>query len=156
MADIADHHDGRHHSVRFPDGQNESCNEIHVLKVADSACEFEVHAGFFKSDHKYQVEFTIPNKADLGSNIVWETQEGSPATIQSTACQDGEVAIVLHYFPNSKAGICKEYFTLKSDGKEIRVLFRAEILGREQGTPMLKDGVKCIERPHSASSMSSD
>nr|XP_039263416.1 UPF0687 protein C20orf27 homolog [Styela clava] len=162
MADVAAHdhkhvHDEKH-VVRFPEEQDDKCNKISVLRTGGSNNKVEIHAGFFKSDHKYEVIFEINDFVGLGKDVSIEAPSGAHMT--STNVQhntSGNIEVTLEYFPQNIDGIINECFTIRSNNgnKELHGVLRAEVLGHGQGTPMLKDGVRCIQRPHSASSSTS-
>lgn len=50
-SDLHSHKDGKASKVRFPADQDDTCNEIHAIRIPETN-EIEVHAGFFKTNHR--------------------------------------------------------------------------------------------------------
>ncbi|XP_071486822.1 adipose-secreted signaling protein-like [Diadema antillarum] len=126
--------------VHFPEDVSDH-TEILISREIDSA--IDVNLGFLQTDHRYQIRCTVMDT--LKGDII--AKENSSSIIQSVEAHqrpdddghDIQLELLSH-----KEGILSEPFTLQSleeDGRSVKVVLRARLLGKDQGRPMLKEGI---------------
>ncbi|XP_028831027.1 UPF0687 protein C20orf27 homolog isoform X3 [Denticeps clupeoides] len=146
--------------VRFPDEEDAAppsfCSEevqqdqvITALPESDGS--YLVKVGFLKSQHRYEIVFTIPQVPSLGkdnclSPALRTTAKPRLRATNITPRPEGGVKVVCEYTAQQE-GVVQEELTLvnrsRRDGS-VRVKVQARVMDRHHGTPQLMEGVRCM------------
>eukprot|EP00795_Rhopilema_esculentum_P012367 gene12367-3023_t len=118
--------------------------------------EIDVHIGLLQEHHTYEIQFQVPNRFPDG----WKHPEvlDSEFRILSIDSIDKNRLLVTVEWRCTMEGKSKKRLTLHSrDGaKHMKICIDARVMGKTKGTPMLKNGIKCIHVPDDTVSESSD
>jgi hypothetical protein len=113
--------------------------------VLTPTSDYHINLGILSFRHIYEacfdVEHSLGNQLDLEQIIpsIYVTVVGASPTTS------GHNVIIR--VRTTRDGPLKEYFILRScedSKKTLKVMVTAKILGKLQGTPLLKDGVRCV------------
>lgn len=128
--------------VHFDDKLHDSV----VMVIPEPDGNFMVKVGFLKTQHKYEIVFTLPEVQALGTGV-------SPALIPNPHLRITDIQpekeglkVTCEYMAHQEGVLCEEAL-LVSESKEdmsVRVKVHARVLDRHHGTPMLLEGVRCI------------
>jgi hypothetical protein len=131
-------------------------NEIIVngLQEDGNTTKLDVHLGFLQVNHRYEIIVNLPKDVLSGhaSSRLEPTERLSSIhcrLISGSATEDennGGTVIMVEFFAH-KEKLLKEEMTLSLPGPShtiLRLLFHARVLGRGKGTPLLKNGIRCI------------
>lgn len=138
---------GEHqHKVRFD--QNEDSNPISVEKQLELENSFTVHLGFLKINHHYKIEFPI-SKLQFTDPKALEKFDIATIKKQPNCQLVGLVSnsteflfqVQLYAYTES---VLKEKITFS----DIELTFVAQVLGKNKGTPLLKDGIHILHVSH--------
>lgn len=149
----------QHHHVQFncdsEEGDNfGKDNEIIVngLQVDGNTAKLDIHLGFLQINHRYEIIVNLPKDVISGH----ASSKIEPAeTLSSLHCRlvatsedenNGGTVITVEFFAH-KEKLLKEELTLSLPDPShttLRLVFHARVLGRGKGTPLLKNGVRCI------------
>ncbi|XP_034020102.1 UPF0687 protein C20orf27 homolog [Thalassophryne amazonica] len=129
--------------VHFDDKLHDSV----VMVTQEDDGNFMVKVGFLKTQHRYEIVFTLPEVPALGRAVC-------PAPIPSphlritniTPEPNGALKVTCEYMAQQEGVLCEEALLLSETNEEVcvRVKVHARVMDRHQGTPMLLDGVRCI------------
>ncbi|XP_063222000.1 adipose-secreted signaling protein isoform X2 [Bacillus rossius redtenbacheri] len=124
-------------------------NDITVLATDDG--KVTVHLGFLKLHHKYEVQTYVPREACgvRGAELREHLPSGIPglhARLVSLREEGAAVCLTVHLLAH-KEKLQKEEICLQAAGEDghVSIIFVARVLGKNKGTPLLKNGIKCIE-----------
>ncbi|XP_040043533.1 adipose-secreted signaling protein [Gasterosteus aculeatus] len=154
--------------VHFPDDEeppgsptrrHDESNLCTLVAVLEKDGSYLVKAGFLKCHHCYEIVFTVPDVPTLGKELSC-LPSSSPTRrfpnlrvhrINSTV--EGGVKVTCEYKTHQE-GVLQEEITLGTRGRKgssLKVRFQAKIIDPHHGTPMLLEGVKCLDaqkHPH--------
>ncbi|XP_076811618.1 adipose-secreted signaling protein-like [Clavelina lepadiformis] len=122
-------------------------DELHVIPSKSLPNTVDVYVGFLKVCHKYSIHFKTPHHFKSTESICCSTPSlGLAAT--KLLFHESHILMTVEYNCEHKEGVITESLKLSSEsgGEEMMVILHMEILGKDQGTPSLREGVKCIER----------
>ncbi|KAJ8025397.1 UPF0687 protein C20orf27-like [Holothuria leucospilota] len=128
--------------VHFPEDVHDS--EIKASHEYNSM--IDVNLGFLQTHHVYEVQFTIqdsvkgPVTTSIDRQVIVKSVEAFPT-------QDGTGHDIVLTVLGHKDGIVNESFKLTSQDDpslQVTVLLHTKVLGKDQGTPHLKDGIHVI------------
>ncbi|CAH1254212.1 C20orf27 [Branchiostoma lanceolatum] len=142
------HHDPNIH-VHFPD-RNVHGPDIYVdLEGPDT---FFVHVGFLQIHRRYEARFILQHRfgpqlcaPPLQNSEVVTIREITPQTAGKEEGHDSH-SVCLEIHPLTE-GICKEDLILTTGDcgtKSVHLMVYAQVLARDKGPPLLKEGVKCV------------
>ncbi|XP_041476386.1 UPF0687 protein C20orf27 homolog [Lytechinus variegatus] len=126
--------------VHFPEDVSDH-SEILISREIDNS--IDVNLGFLQTDHRYQIRCTV--RDTLKGDVI--AKENSSTIIQSVEAHvrpddnghDIQLELLSH-----KEGVMAEPFTIHcmdDKDKSVMVVIRARLLGKDQGRPMLKEGI---------------
>ncbi|XP_071827857.1 adipose-secreted signaling protein-like [Apostichopus japonicus] len=128
--------------VHFPedvhDSQIQASHEYNAM--------IDVNLGFLQTHHIYEVQFTVrdsvtgPVTASIDRQVIVKSIEAFPT-------QDGTGHDVILTVLGHKDGIINESFKLTSQSdpnQKVTVMLHTKVLGKDQGTPLLKDGIHLV------------
>ncbi|XP_057186359.1 adipose-secreted signaling protein [Triplophysa rosa] len=132
-----------HSHVHF----DEKLHDSVVMVIPESNGHFLVKVGFLKTQHRYEIVFTLPRVPELGKDVC-------PAPIPNphlrithlTPTSDGGLGVTCEYMAHQEGVMCEELQIL-SESKEnvcVKVKVHARVMDRHHGTPMLLEGVRCM------------
>jgi len=109
----------------------------------------EVHLGFLKFNNTYEILVPLHIPDHTPENIDWIPDESlpSPYTSFKKYEQMGELGNLVFDFKAGKAKLMRDTFRLLSASEPqvcLELHLVARVLGKGQGTPMLKDGIHNI------------
>ncbi|KAF4523629.1 hypothetical protein B566_EDAN010138 [Ephemera danica] len=156
------HHDPNHH-VQFSAseaGDNfGGDNEIIVngFQQDGDVCKLDVHLGFLQVNHRYEVIVRLPNELRASHGIEQHDTSSLHCRLVSVTedATTGATVLTVEFFAQ-KEKLVKEEMMLSLPGAVLKVTFHARVLGRGKGTPMLKNGVRCIGMIEDEESEASD
>lgn len=70
---------------------------------------------------------------------------GLPPQDQPDSSDEGSSVSMRFYFKAVKEKLVREKITLNCEDRELKIEMVARVLGKGKGTPMLRDGIKCVE-----------
>lgn len=130
--------------------------------------KLEVHLGFLQINHKYQIEMSLSDSLlsfkQTGDGLKVALDDKSVPNIHiklikfSKNEKDKNNELVVEFFAHKEKLLKEEITLVNSDNHEdyMKVVFLARVLGRGKGTPMLKNGIHCIEVKEDEESEASD
>ncbi|KAA0722815.1 UPF0687 protein C20orf27 -like protein [Triplophysa tibetana] len=132
-----------HSHVHF----DEKLHDSVIMVTLESNGHFLVKVGFLKTQHRYEIVFTLPQVPELGKDVC-------PAPIPNphlrithlTPNSDGGLKVTCEYMAHKEGVLCEELQIL-SESKEnvcLKVKVHARVMDRQHGTPMLLEGVRCM------------
>ncbi|XP_003428159.1 UPF0687 protein C20orf27 homolog [Nasonia vitripennis] len=140
----------KEHYVHFSSASGAGCNNIVVQPLRHG--HLNVNLGFLQIHHRYHVEFTVP----------WNTcvihPEGNPA---APAMPTGEpnsncrvigfnqdrddLRLKVELFVHTERFLKEEFqITCCEKGAPLTIYLNARIFGKDQGTPVLRNGIRSI------------
>ncbi|XP_041926306.1 UPF0687 protein C20orf27 homolog [Alosa sapidissima] len=132
-----------HSHVHF----DEKLHDSIVMVIPESNGNFLVKVGFLKTQHRYEIDFTLPELPSLGTDICPAPIPNPHIRITNITHQsEGGVRLHCEYMPHQEGVLCEE-LTLVSESKEdtcVRIRVQARVMDRHHGTPMLLEGVRCV------------
>ncbi|XP_062334073.1 adipose-secreted signaling protein [Osmerus eperlanus] len=149
--------------VRFPDDdeppgsptrRDDLSNDASIIAIPEKDGSFLVKAGFLKTQHRYEIVFTMLEVPSLGKDVcsLLPSSSSSPtarADLRVTRLSptpEGGVRVTCEYTTHQE-GVLQEELTLGSRGRRdrgLRVRLQARVMDRHHGTPMLLEGVRCL------------
>ncbi|XP_067937555.1 adipose-secreted signaling protein-like [Watersipora subatra] len=141
-ADVSHENSNR---VHFDVQQTSSDHELEILVKDKGNSIQEVHLGFLKLHCYYSIQFNI--KDNLGEDITADPLQNLHCRV--TSCpptEDGLGHCITISFHAHKDKLVKESLVLTREDKTQSVTLKlmARVLGKHKGTPMLKNGIKCV------------
>uniref|UniRef100_A0A8D8PXR1 Adipose-secreted signaling protein n=1 Tax=Cacopsylla melanoneura TaxID=428564 RepID=A0A8D8PXR1_9HEMI len=138
--------DQHQRKVRFD--QNEENNAISVDKQTNRDNSFLVHLGILKINHFYAVEFSI-SKSQFVSvpAIVTDISKVSNTKfckLVSVQLSPTELSFKVELYAHTESIGLTE--TIVSS--DLELTFVAQVLGKNEGTPFLKDGIHVLHTTH--------
>ncbi|KAG0721313.1 UPF0687 protein C20orf27 [Chionoecetes opilio] len=144
------------HHVHFSEDTDEMGNTAIVVKEKQPGVKYEAHVGFLQILHWYHITVQLPLK-DAGEGYVIGDKHGVYCEAVSLKVVEGGGLEVLVNMLAHKEKLLKETITLlKPSGEEVKIIVLARVLGRQKGTPMLRNGIKCYKVEHDEESEASD
>ncbi|XP_072027572.1 adipose-secreted signaling protein-like [Amphiura filiformis] len=128
--------------VHFPEDVHDP--EIHVSRERDGGVD--VNLGFLQVNHRYKCCFTVINSVG-GAVHIPEVKSAMIHSVTSYVNQDEDGHDVELRIISHKDGVLSADFDMISDSdetKKCKVVIHARFLGKDQGTPLLKEGVRCL------------
>lgn len=141
--------------VRFPEESSahshvhfdEKLHDSVVMVIPESNGNFLVKVGFLKAQHKYEIDFTLPEIPSLGTDICTAPIPNPHIRVLNIGHPSkGGLHLRCEYMPHQEGVVCEE-LTLLSESKEeacARIKVQARVMDRHHGTPMLLEGVRCV------------
>ncbi|KAL7300140.1 hypothetical protein TKK_0007142 [Trichogramma kaykai] len=138
--------------VHFSSASGAGCNNIVVQPLRHG--HLNVSLGFLQINHRYHVEFTVPwNTCVLqpegGSHtepamISGETTNSNCRVIDFTRERD-DLRLKVELFAQTERFL-KEKFQIKccEGGSPLTIYMNARVFGKGQGTPVLRNGIRCV------------
>lgn len=142
--------------VRFSEEPHAASSHVHfdeklhdsvVMVTPEDDGNFLVKVGFLKTQHRYEIVFTLPEIPALGKNVCPAPLPGPHLRITDiTPAQEGGLKITCEYITQHEGVLCEEVMLLSETNDDVcvRVKVHARVMDRHHGTPMLLEGVRCI------------
>ncbi|XP_051947630.1 UPF0687 protein C20orf27 homolog [Xyrauchen texanus] len=132
-----------HSHVHF----DEKLHDSVVMVIPESNENFLVKVGFLKTQHRYEIVFTLPEVPGLGKDVCPAPIPNPHLCITNlTETPDGGLRVTCEYMVHQE-GVMSEEVQIVSESKDdvyVKVKVHARVMDRHHGTPMLLDGVRCI------------
>jgi len=107
-----------------------------------------VHVGFLKDCHSYRLEVPLPAPVVVSQVLNKITDVNNGPLCKFEAVEDDAIAgkkmIVL--LETVEKGSFQDQIVFSGIGCSMKVVFEASVLGADDGTPLLKDGIHLIGR----------
>ncbi|KAF3697825.1 UPF0687 protein C20orf27 -like protein [Channa argus] len=126
---------------------DEKLHDSVVMVTPEDDGNFMVKVGFLKTQHRYEIMFTLPEVPALGKDVC-------PAPVPSPHLRitdiipapEGGLKVTCEYMAQQEGVLCEEVLLLSETNEDIcvRVKVHARVMDRHHGTPMLLEGVRCI------------
>lgn len=126
---------------------DEKLHDSVVMVTPEDDGNFMVKVGFLKTQHRYELVFTLPEVPALGKDVC-------PAPIPSphlritdiSPAPEGGLKVTCEYMAQQEGVLCEEVLLLSETNEDVcvRVKVHARVMDRHHGTPMLLEGVRCI------------
>ncbi|CAG0889199.1 unnamed protein product [Darwinula stevensoni] len=142
------------HHVQFNDDAFHT-DDLKIIK--STASKFVLHIGFLKLQHRYEMKFEFP---DLELSEQLEQDPSQYARLLSVQKKpDNSAEMIFEYFAH-KEGLNRDAICLRDpshpDIGAIHIEFHSRVLSHKKGTPMLKNGIRCIANEREEESEASD
>lgn len=131
-------------------GEDSAPRDNAILVQEISTGLIEAHLGFLQFQHNYKISIDIPKSYFLGydKNSILTAAEKSQPNINCKLVSLEETSetydLEVEFFAR-KEKLLKEELTFSLDDKHlVKIVFNARVLGPHKGTPLLKNGIKCI------------
>ncbi|XP_015759502.1 PREDICTED: UPF0687 protein C20orf27 homolog [Acropora digitifera] len=133
--------DGSEHHVHFPEDMSAN-TEIQMQMKGTSIVN--AHLGFLQHKHKYEIQLKLPVSPTSNSlTPVINTPFIAVGSVKGL--EDGKGHEVMLELDAHKEGLLRDKFLLRNEeGEEFVIVLHARVLGLRKGTPMLKEGIRCI------------
>ncbi|KAL7880541.1 hypothetical protein SRHO_G00027950 [Serrasalmus rhombeus] len=132
-----------HSHVHF----DEKLHDSVVMVIPETDGNFLVKVGFLKTQHRYEIIFTLPEIPALGKDACPAPVPNPYLQIKDiTVAPDGGLKVTCEYMAHQEGVLCEEMLIV-SESKEdvcLKVKVHARVMDRHHGTPMLLEGVRCI------------
>ncbi|XP_067302927.1 adipose-secreted signaling protein [Pseudorasbora parva] len=131
-----------HSHVHF----DEKLHDSVVMVIPESNGNFMVKVGFLKTQHRYEIVFTLPEMPEFGKDVCPAPIPNPHLRITNLTASSGGLRVTCEYMAHQEGVICEELQIL-SESKEdvcVKVKVHARVMDRHHGTPMLLEGVRCI------------
>ncbi|KAI5706559.1 UPF0687 protein C20orf27 homolog [Diaphorina citri] len=133
------------HKVRFD--QNEENNAISVERQIEPENSFIVHLGFLKINHYYAIEFPIL-KSQLSSSPailsdISKAKNTAHCKLIAVRSLPTEFLFQIELYAHTESLLTE---TIVSPNLELN--FVAQVLGKNKGTPLVKDGIHILHTSH--------
>jgi len=124
-------------------------NEI-VIQKRDN-WHLTAHLGFLQVDHRYEIHLTLP-RSQCELDETTDLRESVSQKAPSVNCKllgispDGKnITLRIELFAYKEKLLKEELHLERSDDKSLLTLVvLARVLGKGKGTPLLRNGIKCI------------
>ncbi|KAF3837183.1 hypothetical protein F7725_004647 [Dissostichus mawsoni] len=126
---------------------DEKLHDSIVMVTPEDDGNFMVKVGFLKTQHRYEIVFTLPDVPALGKDVC-------PAPVPSphlritdiTPAPEGGLKVTCEYMAQQEGVLCEEVLLLSETNQDVcvKVKVHARVMDRHHGTPMLLEGVRCI------------
>ncbi|PWA28793.1 hypothetical protein CCH79_00012847 [Gambusia affinis] len=126
---------------------DEKLHDSVVMVTMEEDGNFMVKVGFLKTQHRYEIVFTLPEVPAVGKDVCPAPLPNPHLKITDiSAAPEGGLKITCEYLALQEGVLCEEVLLLSetSDDVCIRVKVHARVMDRHHGTPMLLEGVRCI------------
>lgn len=143
----------RESRVHFPDEQVQRHDSKIVLERGSSDSELHVNLGFLQLNHRYEVQFAVEDT--LGDGVTWDSSKATCAVVlQANPLSGAEGrqghALLLNFQSSKEKLIAEEIILVNSTGnRKLTLILHARILGKDKGTPVLREGIHCVEKDDS-------
>ncbi|XP_056264222.1 adipose-secreted signaling protein homolog [Pseudoliparis swirei] len=160
--------------VHFPDDdkppgsptrRDDDSNLSTLIAIQDKDGSYLVKAGFLKSQHCYEIVFTVPDVPTQGKELSCLPSSSPTRKFPNLRVQhinstlEGGVKVTCKYKTHQE-GVLQEEITLATRGRKgssLKVRFQAKVIDPHHGTPMLLEGVRCLDaQKHTHRKQSSD
>ncbi|XP_076876309.1 adipose-secreted signaling protein [Brachyhypopomus gauderio] len=158
--------------VRFPDDTGEDAlsetsddtqQDKVITAVAEPDGAYSVKAGFLRSQHKYEIVFSIPQIPTLGKDTCLSPALRSTPKPRLRATRivprpEGGVKVVCEYSAQQE-GVVQEELTLVNRSRRdssVKIRLQARVMDRHHGTPMLLEGVRSLGTEKEITSKAND
>lgn len=126
---------------------DEKLHDSVVMVTPEDDGNFMVKVGFLKTQHRYEIMFTLPEVPALGKDVC-PAQVPSPhlRITDITPAPEGGLKVTCEYMAQQEGVLCEEVLLLSETNEDVCVKVRvhARVMDRHHGTPMLLEGVRCI------------
>ncbi|KAK3867658.1 hypothetical protein Pcinc_026902 [Petrolisthes cinctipes] len=148
------HHHHPEHHVHFSEDTDEVGHTRIVVKEKAKDL-LEAHVGFLQILHRYRIIITLPfEDADEGYQI--GEIMGVHCHVGSLRPVEGGLEVQLDLMAYKEKLLKETLLLLKPSGGSLKLIILARVLGKGKGTPMLREGITCIEVEHDEESEGSD
>ncbi|OTF71727.1 DUF4517 domain containing protein [Euroglyphus maynei] len=141
--------------VQFAEENNNLEHNSEIQVQISNELVVNIHLGFLQINHKYEIKFSfesnemIENKFDLNSSCTNDSH-AQIIEIRSKFHDDKslfEHQLTAHLFA-FKEKFLKQTVSLlpmnQTSNKVLTLIFNARVLGKDKGTPLLKNGIQSI------------
>nr|XP_057924610.1 adipose-secreted signaling protein [Doryrhamphus excisus] len=129
--------------VHFDDKLHDSV----VMVTSEDDGSFLVKVGFLKTQHRYEITFTLPEVPALGKDVCPAPLASPHLRINDISpAPEGGVKVTCEYLAQQEGVLYEEVQLLSEDNQDVcvKVKVHARVMDRHHGTPMLLEGVRCI------------
>ncbi|XP_061566327.1 adipose-secreted signaling protein [Cololabis saira] len=126
---------------------DEKLHDSVVMVTPEDDGNFMVKVGFLKTQHRYEILFTLPDIPALGKDVCRAPVPSPHLRITDiTPAAEGGLKITCEYLALQEGVLCEEVLLLSETNDDVcvRVKVHARVMDRHHGTPMLLEGVRCI------------
>ncbi|XP_012709905.3 UPF0687 protein C20orf27 homolog [Fundulus heteroclitus] len=126
---------------------DEKLHDSVVMVTTEDDGNFMVKVGFLKTQHRYEIVFTLPEVPALGKDVCPAPLPNPHLKITNiSAAPEGGLKITCEYLALQEGVLCEEVLLLSETNEDVcvRVKVHARVMDRHHGTPMLLEGVRCI------------
>lgn len=139
----------RESRVHFPDDQvAQHDSQIVIEQNRDG--HLDVHLGFLQLHYRYQIKIAI--KDSLGESVMWnQSTHGLAHLIEARATSGGKGHDLVLEFRANREKLMTDEVTLRGrqNDKTLTLNLHARVLGLDKGTPVLREGIHCIDKEDS-------
>ncbi|KAK8404824.1 hypothetical protein O3P69_001432 [Scylla paramamosain] len=144
------------HHVHFSEDTDKLGNTAIVVKEKEEGTKYEAHVGFLQILHWYHITIKVPVKDAAEGYTIGENQGVHCRAESLKVVEGGELEVLVNMLAH-KEKLLKEAVTLiKPSGEELKLIVFARVLGKQKGTPMLRNGIKSYKVEHDEESEASD
>ncbi|XP_050715973.1 UPF0687 protein C20orf27 homolog [Eriocheir sinensis] len=145
-----------HHHVHFSEDTDKMGNTAIVIKEKEKGCKYEAHVGFLQIRHWYHITLNVPVK-DASEGYTIGEGHGVYCRAESIkALEDGSLEVLVNMLAHKEKLLKESVILLKPSGGHLKVTMFARVLGKQKGTPMLRNGIKSYKVERDEESEASD
>uniref|UniRef100_A0A3P8XE53 Adipose secreted signaling protein n=1 Tax=Esox lucius TaxID=8010 RepID=A0A3P8XE53_ESOLU len=103
--------------------------------------------GFLKTQHKYEIVFTLPEVPSLGTDVCPAPVPNPHIRITDISrVAEGGLRVTCEYMAHQEGVLCEEVVLVSETQEDVcvGVKVHARVMDRHHGTPMLLEGVRCV------------
>lgn len=145
----------KNHHVHFSEDTDQMGNTAIAIKEKVPGKEYEAHVGFLQLLHRYHITVLLPVK-DAGEGYQAGTQGVYCQTKALRAVENQGLEVELELMAHKEKLLKEKVFLAKPSVGQLQLVVFARVLGKGKGTPMLRDGIKCIGVEQDEESEASD
>uniref|UniRef100_A0A3P9IUB7 Chromosome 20 open reading frame 27 n=1 Tax=Oryzias latipes TaxID=8090 RepID=A0A3P9IUB7_ORYLA len=125
---------------------DEKLHDSVVMVTQEDDGNFMVKVGFLKTQHRYEIVFTLPDVPGLGKNVCPAPVPSPHLRITNILPAPEGLKVACEYMALQEGVLCEEVLLLSETNDDVcvRVKVHARVMDRHHGTPMLLEGVRCI------------
>ncbi|KAI5624646.1 UPF0687 protein C20orf27-like, partial [Silurus asotus] len=132
-----------HSHVHF----DEKLHDSVVMVIPESDGNFLVKVGFLMTQHRYEIDFTLPEDPELGIDVCPAPVPNPYLQIKHlSAAPNGGFNVTCEYVAHKEGVLCEEVLIVSESKEDVcrKVKVHARVMDRHHGTPMLLEGVRCV------------
>lgn len=125
---------------------DEKLHDSVVMVIPEPDGNFMVKVGFLKTQHKYEIIFTLPEMPSLGKDVCPAPIPYPHLRVTDLSPGPEGLRVTCEFMAHQEGVLCEEVL-LVSESKEdasVRVKVHARVMDSHHGTPMLLEGVRCV------------